>query len=111
MLGDFELHGRHVDDLTPAAVDRSDRFQRTTTLLTCVDRVNDGVIGLLHHFQAGTRMTSLTSRVFPAGLSQTHGFWFFHAIAGRRLTAVLAVFRQLPAEFLVFFAKLLILYT
>ena len=69
MLGDFEFHGRDVDHLTPAAVDRIDRIQRMTTLLTFVDRVNDGVIGLIHHFQAGTRMTLLASWFFPAGFS------------------------------------------
>jgi hypothetical protein len=52
MLGHFELDRRDVDNLTPTVIAGVDRFQRTTTLPTFIDRVRHNVIGLLNHFQS-----------------------------------------------------------
>ena len=109
MLGHFEFERRDVDDLTPTLIGGIDRFQRTAALPTLIDRVRHNVIGLLDHFQSRSPMPRLSPRLFPAELSQTFRLRLFQAIAGRGLAAVLAVFRQLSAQFVDLISQLFVL--
>ena len=52
MLGHFEFDRRDIDNLTPTVPGGIDRFQRITTLLTFIGRVQYKVTGLLNHFQS-----------------------------------------------------------